>query len=98
MTILTLLTSFIPGLKGGRMSDTLLGTLIGGIFSLAVCLITNWSNRKKDAVIQAKREQKLDDKISEMSRKLEEHNGLADKISVMEKSIVRIEAIITPKG
>lgn len=80
------------------MSDTLLGTLIGGIFSLAVCLITNWSNRKKDAVIQAKREQKLDDQISEMSRKLEEHNGLADKINVMEKSIVRIEAIITPKG
>lgn len=80
------------------MSDTLIGSIIGGIVALAVCLITNWSNRKKDAVLQARRDQKLEDKIGEIDRKLEEHNGLADKISVMEKAIVRIETTLSQKG
>lgn len=80
------------------MSDTLLGSIIAGVVAVTVCLITNWSNRKKDAIVQARREQKLDDQIAEMNRKLDEHNGFADKIATIEKSIVRIEATINQKG
>ena len=65
----------------------------GGV-ALAVCIITNWSQRKKDAVEQAKRDQKLDDSIQELSKRVDAHNSLSDKIINMEKSIVRIETKI----
>ena len=80
------------------MSDALIGSIIGGIVALTVCLITNWSNRKKDAIVQARRDQKLEDKIEEIDRKLEEHNGLSDRIVTMEKAIVRIETTLSQKG
>lgn len=80
------------------MSDALIGSIIGGIVALAVCLITNWSNRKKDAIVQARRDQKLEDKIEEIDRQLKEHNGLSDRIVTMEKAIVRIETTLSQKG
>lgn len=76
------------------MSDTIIGGLISGAVALAVCLITNWSQRKKDAVAQAKRDQKIDDSINELSKRVDAHNSLSDKIINMEKSIVRIETKI----
>ena len=76
------------------MSDTIIGGLISGAVALAVCLITNWSARKKDAVAQAKRDQKIDDSINELSKRVDAHNSLSDKIINMEKSIVRIETKI----
>ena len=76
------------------MSDTLLGAIISGGIALAVCIITNWGARKKDAVAQAKRDQKIDDSINELSKRVDAHNSLSDKIINMEKSIVRIETKI----
>ena len=76
------------------MSDTIIGALVSGGVALAVCIITNWSQRKKDAVEQAKRDQKLDDSIQELSKRVDAHNSLSDKIINMEKSIVRIETKI----
>ena len=73
------------------MSDTLLGSIIGAVVALIVCLITNWSARKNAAVAQAKRDQKIDDSIQELSKRVDAHNSLSDKIINMEKSIVRIE-------
>lgn len=73
------------------MSDTLLGSIIGAVVALIVCLVTNWTQRKKDAVAQAKRDQKIDDSINELSKRVDAHNGLSDRIVNMEKSIVRIE-------
>ena len=73
------------------MSDTIIGGLISGAVALVVCLITNWSQRKKTAVEQAKRDQKLDDQIATMNEKLDEHNRFADKIGGIEKAIVRID-------
>ena len=76
------------------MSDTIIGGIISGAVALVVCLITNWSQRKKDAVAQAKRDQKIDDSINELSKRVDAHNSLSDKIINMEKSIVRIETKI----
>lgn len=73
------------------MSDTLLGSIIGAVVALIVCLVTNWTQRKKDAVAQAKRDQKLDDQIETMNHKLDEHNRYSDKIASMEKAIVRTD-------
>ena len=76
------------------MSDTIIGALVSGGVALVVCLITNWSQRKKEAVAQAKRDQKIDDSINELSKRVDAHNSLSDKIINMEKSIVRIETKI----
>ena len=73
------------------MSDTIIGALVSGGVALVVCLITNWSQRKKEAVAQAKRDQKIDDSINELSKRVDAHNQLGDKIANIEKAIVRID-------
>lgn len=73
------------------MSDTIIVALITGGITLSVNLLANWSARKKDAIEQAKRDQKLDDQIAEMNQKLDEHNRYGDKIGSIEKAIVRID-------
>lgn len=70
------------------MSETIIVALIAGGVTLTVNILANWSARKKDAIAQAKRDQKLDDQIAIMNRKLDEHNRYGDKIGSMEKTIV----------
>lgn len=73
------------------MSDSIIVALITGGVTLSVNLVANYSARKKDAVERAKRDQKLDDQIATMNRKLDEHNRFSDKIGNIEKAIVRID-------
>lgn len=73
------------------MSDTVLVAIITGGVTLTVNLLANWSARKKEAVERAARDQKLDDEIATMNRKLDAHNQYGDKISNIEKAIVRID-------
>lgn len=73
------------------MDDSIAVALITGGVTLTVNLLANWSARKKDAIEQAKRDQKLDDQIAEMNEKLDEHNRYGDKIGNIEKAIVRID-------
>ena len=77
------------------MSDPIIVALITGGITLSVNLLSNWSARKKTAIEQAKRDQKLDDQIATMNEKLDEHNRYSDKIANIEKSIVRIETTMS---
>lgn len=79
------------------MSDTIVVALITGGVTLVGTLVANFSMRKKDAIDQARRDQKLDDQIAEMNKKLDEHNKFADKISNIEKAIVRIDTTLAEK-
>ena len=73
------------------MDNTIIVALMTGGVTLTVNLLANYSARKKDSIIRAKRDQKLDDKIEEMCEKLDEHNRYSDKIGNIEKAIVRID-------
>ena len=73
------------------MSDTLIGVIITASVTLSVNLLSNWTARKKEAIERATRDQKLDDQIAIMNRKLDEHNRYSDKIGNIEKAIVRID-------
>lgn len=73
------------------MSDAIITAIITGSVTVGVNLLSNWSARKKQAVEQAKRDQKLDDQIATMNHKLDEHNKYSDKIANIEKAIVRID-------
>ena len=74
------------------MSDALLGSLISGVVALAVAIITNQTSRKKDAIANAVRDQKIEDSINGLSKRVDAHNQLSDRIVSIEKAIVRIDA------
>lgn len=73
------------------MDNSIVVAMITGGVTLSVNLIANYSARKKIAIEQAKRDQKLDDQIATMNQKLDEHNRYSDKIANIEKAIVRID-------
>ena len=74
------------------MSDAIIVAIITGGVTLSVNLLANWSARKKDAVENAVRDQKIDDSINELSKRVDAHNQLSDRIVNIEKAIVRIDA------
>lgn len=73
------------------ITETMIVALITSVFTFAGVLVANWSNRKKTDVDQAQRDQRIQDKISELTKKVDEHNGMLDRVANIEKSIVRIE-------
>ena len=73
------------------MSDAIITAIITGSVTLAVNLLANWSARKKESVANAVRDQKIEDSITELSKRVDSHNGVMDKITNIEKSIVKIE-------
>lgn len=73
------------------ISDNIIVAIITGLISFAGIVVSNYFNSKRNSIEQAKRDQKLEDKIQSLSNKVDEHNGMVDKISDIEKSIVRIE-------
>ena len=73
------------------MSENLIGIIITASVSLAINLLANWTARKKDAVERAKRDQKIEDSINELSARVDAHNGMIDRIVGIEKAIVRID-------
>ena len=73
------------------MTDAIIVALITGGVTLTVNLLSNWSARKKDAIANAVRDQKIEDSIVELTKRVDAHNGMLDKISSIEKSIVKIE-------
>ena len=79
------------------ITETMIVALITSAFTFAGVLVANWSNRKKTDVDQAQRDQRIQDKISELTKKVEEHNGMLDRVANIEKSIVRIETKLEKK-
>lgn len=73
------------------MSDTIIVAIITGLVTLLANLVSNYSARKKDAIETAIRDQKIEDKLQALSNRVDAHNGMLDKITNIEKSIVRIE-------
>lgn len=79
------------------ITETIIVALITSAFTFAGVLVANWSNRRKTDVDQAQRDQRIQDKISELTKKVEEHNGMLDRVANIEKSIVRIETKLEEK-
>lgn len=73
------------------MDNSIIVALITGGVTLSVNLLANWSARKKDAIANAVRDQKIEDSITELSKRVDMHNGVMDKVATIEKAIVRID-------
>ena len=86
--------SFRLWIEGDNMDDSIVIALITGGVTLTGNLLANWSARKRDAVENAVRDQKIEDSIKELSKRVDSHNGMSDRIANIEKAIVRIDTKI----
>ena len=77
------------------MSDAVISALITGSVTLIGTILANYSMRKKDAISNAVRDQKIEDSLNELSKRVDAHNQLGDKIANIEKSIVKIETTMS---
>ena len=79
------------------ITENIIVAVITGIFAFAGVVISNFASNKKNSVEQAKRDQKLEDRIQELTDRVDAHNGMLDRITNIEKSIVRIDTKLEGK-
>jgi outer membrane murein-binding lipoprotein Lpp len=79
------------------MDNSIIVAIITGTLTLTGTVIANYSMRKKDAIANAVRDQKIEDKLQALSDRVDAHNGVMDKVTNIEKSIVRIETKLEGK-
>ena len=79
------------------MDNSIIVAIITGTLTLTGTIIANYSMRKKDAIANAVRDQKIEDKLQALSDRVDAHNGVMDKVANIEKSILRIETKLEGK-
>jgi hypothetical protein len=79
------------------MTENIIVAVITGIFAFAGVALSNYTATRKNSIEQAKRDTKLEDKIQELSDRVDAHNGMQDRIASIEKAIVRIDTKLEGK-
>ena len=74
---------------------TLIVALIPAVASVICQLIISHKDRKTADAAEAAKSQKLDDQLHMIEKKLDEHNGYAKKIGQIERSLIRIDTIVS---
>ena len=62
------------------VDDSIIVAIITGVFATIGVVVSNLASNKKNAIEQAKRDTKIEDSINELSKRVDSHNGLSDKI------------------
>lgn len=85
------------------MSDVIVAALIGAVVSIIGSLLNNSHQRKKKAVEDAVKEERLENRLSSIEHKLDIHNGYAEKlgdihtdIEVIKNDIENIKGRLKP--
>lgn len=79
------------------ISESIIVAIITGLLSFSGVVVTNYTANRKNNIEQAKRDQQLEDKIQNLTNRVDAHNGMLDKITNIEKSIVRIDTKLEGK-
>lgn len=79
------------------ITENIIVAIITSAFATVGVVVTNTASNKRNAVEQAKRDTKLEDKIQALSDRVDAHNGMLDRITNIEKSIVRIDTKLEGK-
>ena len=77
------------------MNPTVLAALIGAAASIVVNLISVWQQNQKRREEDRVRDAKLEMKLSSIEKKLDEHNGYAEKIGAVQQDIAYIKGKIS---
>lgn len=80
------------------INDSIIVAIITSLFAFAGVVISNYTANRKNSIDQAKRDTKLEDKIQELSDRVDAHNGMQDRIESIEKAIVRIDTKLEIKN
>lgn len=73
------------------MSDAILVAIITAGTTIIVQLLINKQNNEKNNIEQARRDQKLTDRLEHIDTKLEEHNGYAKLFSEYSISLTKVQ-------
>ena len=79
------------------ITENIIVAIVTGVFAFAGVVISNRASNRKNAIEQAKRDTRLEDKIQALSNRVDAHNGMLDRITNIEKSIVKIETKLEGK-
>lgn len=77
------------------MTESIIVAIITGLFATIGVIITNLASNKKNSIEQAKRDTKIEDSINELSKRVDNHNGLSDKIIKNSEDISLIQKDLT---
>ena len=80
------------------MNPTVLAALIGAASAIIVQLISQWQQNSKRRVDEAARDAKLEERLKTIERKLDEHNGYAEKITSIQTDIAFIRGKMQTGG
>ena len=69
------------------MTEAVIVALITATATIIANVIMTVANRRKDAVERARSEQKTEDRLANIERKIDIHNGYADKLGEISKSM-----------
>lgn len=73
------------------MSDAIIVAIITGIFSMIGNQLANMSHRKKDAIVQARRDQNLDDRLERLEKKVDLHNEYGKKFGEVAVAMTKMQ-------
>lgn len=73
------------------MNPTVLAALIGAASAIIVQLISTAQQNSKRRLEEAAREAKLEERLKSIEKKLDEHNGYAQKIGSIQQDIAFIK-------
>ena len=76
------------------MTESILTAIITAIGAVLGQLIISNASKRKQAVEEAKREQRLNDRLEQIERKIDEHNGWGDKFATFSTDIAVIKTEI----
>lgn len=79
------------------ITENIIVAIITGLFAFAGVIISNYATNKKMSIDQAKRDTRIEDKIQGLSDRVDAHNGMLDRITSIEKAIVRIDTKLEGK-
>ena len=80
------------------MNPTVLAALIGAVSAIVVQLISQWQQNSKRRIEEAARDAKLEERLKTIERKLDEHNGYAEKITSIQQDIAFIKGKMQTGG
>ena len=79
------------------MTENIIIAIITGLFAFAGVVISNYATSRKMSIEQIRRDTKIEDKIQDLSDRVDAHNGMIDRIASIEKAIVRIDTKLEGK-
>lgn len=74
--------------------ESIIVAIITGTFAVVGQLIISLSNRRKNLIDRAIKEERVNNRLDSIETKLDIHNGYAAKLGEIEKSIVEIKTEI----